>query len=174
MSKKILSKNSQEFNINLAEALKKFPELQRPEWSEYVKSGVSKQRVPEDANFWYTRTASILRQLYIHGVVGVERLRTRYGGRKNRGVRPARFRKSSGKILRTILQQAEKAGLVEIVKDKQFGRRLTKKGRELLESIKVSQIESPAFSSYIIQLKESSQEEQIIGEEYGTETQSEE
>ena len=137
MVKEIFSKDPQAFNISLAEALKKIPEIKAPDWSFFVKSGVSKQRVPEDPEFWYIRTASILRQLYINGVVGVERLRTRYGGRKNRGVRPARFRKSSGKIIRTILQQAEKAGLVETIKDKQFGRRLTKKGREFLDSIEV-------------------------------------
>ena len=56
-----------------------------------------------------------MRQLYIKGVIGVGKLRTRYGSRKDRGVRPARFKKSSGKILRVILQQAEKAGLVEKV-----------------------------------------------------------
>jgi len=124
------------YNKKLAEALKKNPEFKIPEWAFFVKSSVSKERPPIDEDFWFKRAASILRQLYIHGVVGVGRLRTRYGGRKNRGMKPEEFRKASGKIIRVILQQAEKAGLAEKVKDKKAGRRLTEKGKEFLESIK--------------------------------------
>jgi small subunit ribosomal protein S19e len=69
-------------------------------------------------------------------VVGVERLRTRYGGRKQRGQRPPEFRKGGGKIIRTILQQAESAGFLEKVKEKRSGRKLTVKGREFMEEVK--------------------------------------
>jgi small subunit ribosomal protein S19e len=148
MAKTIFSKEPQAFNFALAEALKNIPEIKAPEWSFYVKTGVSKQRVPEAADFWYTRVASILRQLYIHGVVGVERLRTRYGGRKNRGVKPARFKKSSGKMIRVMLQQAEKAGFVEKITGSQFGRRLTKKGREFLDAIKVEEVKTIGLNEY--------------------------
>jgi ribosomal protein S19E (S16A) len=113
MARQIFSKDAQLFNIALTAEVKKIPEFVKPEWIAFVKTGISKQRVPESEDFWFTRTASILRQLYIHGVVGVERLRTRYGGLKDRGMRPDRFRKASGKIIRTILQQAERAGLLE-------------------------------------------------------------
>jgi ribosomal protein S19E (S16A) len=109
-------------------------------------------------------------------VVGVERLRTRYGGRKNRGVRPARFRKSSGKIIRTILQQLEKAGLVETLKERQFGRRLTPKGRNFLDSIDIKETASPALSDFIGKSRELKIEEvQEINykEEHGIEAQSE-
>lgn len=51
-------------------------------------------------------------------------------------MKPEKFRKGSGKIIRIILQQAEKAGLVEKFKGKRSGRRLTIKGNELLASIK--------------------------------------
>ncbi|MBP7708624.1 40S ribosomal protein S19 [Candidatus Pacearchaeota archaeon] len=149
MATNIFSKNPQAFNIALAEALKQIPEIQAPEWSFFVKTGISKQRVPEAADFWHTRTASILRQLYIQGVVGVQRLRTRYGGRKNRGVRPARFKKSSGKMLRVMLQQSEKAGFVEKITGSQFGRRLTKKGRDFLDAIVVPEVQSIALGEYI-------------------------
>src|SRR3989344_9530962 len=117
------------FNKKLADALKKMPEFAVPDWSHFVKTGVSKERPPEDVNFWYARAASILRQIYIHKVVGVNRLRTRYGSKKNRGMRPSKFRKGSGKIIRTILQQAEKAGLLEkTLSGKRFGRSLTQDG----------------------------------------------
>ena len=128
--------NPIDFNLKLAEALKKIPELKKPEWVDYVKSGVAKERTPEDDDFWYKRTASILKQLYIRGVVGVGKLRTKFGSKKSRGVKPARFRKAGGKIIRSILQQAEKAGLVEKINNRQFGRRLSEKGRNFLDSIK--------------------------------------
>ena len=133
---------AQEYNLKLAEALKKIPEFKEPEWAQFVKSGSAKERPIDDPDFWHKRAASILRQLYKNGVVGVNRLRTKYGSRKNRGVRPERFKRGSGKIIRIILQQADATGLTEIskiikgIKSKRPGRQLTQKGRKFLEDIK--------------------------------------
>ncbi len=124
-----------EYNQKLAAALKESGDFQKPEWSDYVKSGPGKVRPQTEPDFWYKRGASILRQMYIRGIVGVSRLRTRYGNRKNRGMQPARFYKSSGKIIRVLLQQSEAAGLIEKVKGKRAGRQLTSKGKEFLENI---------------------------------------
>jgi len=134
--------NAQEFNLKLAEALKAVPEFEEPEWAKYVKSGPAKERPIEDPDFWHKRSASILRQIYKRGVLGVSRLKTKYGSKKDRGMRPEEFRKASGKIIRVILQQSDAAGFTEIekamlgVKSKRPGRKLTKKGIELLEGIK--------------------------------------
>jgi small subunit ribosomal protein S19e len=133
--------NSQEYNLKLAEALKQIPEFKSPEWVEFVKSSPSKERPIEEKDFWYKRAASVLRQIYKNNIVGVNRLRTRYGSKKNRGMKPERFIKSGGKILRTILQQADKAGLTEKVSNNKVlktraGRKLTQKGKEFLEEIK--------------------------------------
>lgn len=127
---------SHEYNKKLAEALKQMPEFKMPQWANFVKTSVAKERPPIEEDWWNKRAASILRQLYIHGTVGVGRLRTRYGGRKNRGRKPEKFKKGSGKIVRTILQQSESAGFVEKVKEKKAGRRLTEKGKQFLDSIK--------------------------------------
>ncbi len=130
-----------EYNLKLAEALKKIPEFERPDWVEYVKSGPSKARPIEDLDFWHKRAASILKQIYKKKKVGVGRLRTKYGSKKNRGYKPEEFRKAGGKIIRAILQQSDKAGFTEISKpgknskDKKSGRILTEKGRKFLESI---------------------------------------
>jgi small subunit ribosomal protein S19e len=51
-------------------------------------------------------------------------------------MKPAKFYKGSGKIVRMILQQAEKAGLVEKVKGKRAGRQLTAQGRALVEEVR--------------------------------------
>ena len=132
----------QEYNLKLAEALKNLPEFQEPEWAKFVKSSPSKERPIEDPDFWYKRAASILRQIYKHKVVGVNRLRTKYGSKLNRGMKPERFVKSGGKIIRVILQQADKAGFTESVKDtrglkeKRMGRKMTAKGKKFLEDIK--------------------------------------
>jgi small subunit ribosomal protein S19e len=134
--------NSQEYNLKLAEALKKVHEFKEPEWAQYVKSGPAKERPIDDVDFWHKRAASILRNIYKTGSVGVQRLRTKYGSKKNRGFKPEAFKKGSGKIIRLILQQADKAGFTEIqkpirgVKSKKPGRILTDKGKKFLEEIK--------------------------------------
>ena len=127
-----------EYNKKLSEILKGMEEFKPPEWSLFVKSGNAKKRPPQNEDFWYNRASSILRQIYIQKVVGVNRLKTRYGSKKNRGMKPEKFKKGSGKIIRTILQQAEKAGLIEKHKDpiKRSGRKLTDKGKELLDGVK--------------------------------------
>ncbi len=117
----------------LKEKLKEFKELEKPKWIDFVKSGCHKERPPDQPDFWYIRAASILRRIYLDGPVGVERLRTYYGGRKRRGRRPPRFRKASGAIIRRILQRLEEAGLVEKVDKK--GRKITPKGQSLLDRI---------------------------------------
>lgn len=133
--KDIRSIEPQKYNSALASAIKKEGFFPKPDWANFVKTGSNKARPPFDDDFWERRAAGILRQIYIRKVVGVERLRTRYGGRKDRGMKPPRFVKASGKIIRTILQQAESAGLVEKVKGKHSGRQLTSKGKEFLESV---------------------------------------
>jgi len=123
------------YNQLLAEALKKVPEFKAPEWVALVKTSAHKKRPSTDEDLWYKRSASVLRQVYVMGVVGVERLRTRYGGRKNRGGKPEEFRKGAGKMIRVILQQAEAAGFLEKVKEKKSGRKLTEEGKEFLEGV---------------------------------------
>lgn len=134
--------DSHEYNKKLAEALKQIPEIKEPEWAQFVKSGPSKERPIDDPDFWAKRTASILRQIYKRGILGVSRLRTKYGSKKNRGYRPETFKKASGKIIRNILQQTDEAGFTEIakaikgVRSKKPGRQLTAKGKEFMEAIK--------------------------------------
>lgn len=142
MTNQVYDINAQEYNLKLAEALKKVPEFKEPEWAKFVKSGPAKERPIEDEDFWYKRAASILRNIYKTGSVGVQRLRTKYGSKKNRGFKPEEFRKGSGKIIRTILQQSDKAGFTEIqkpvrgVRSKKPGRILTDKGKKFLEEVK--------------------------------------
>ena len=134
--------DAQQYNLKLAMALKGIPEFKHPEWAEYVKSSPSKERPIDDLDFWYKRAASILRQIYRNKTLGVNRLRTKYGSKKNRGMKPERFKRAGGKIIRVILQQSDNAGFTEIIKkikgvrERKPGRQLTEKGKKFLESIK--------------------------------------
>lgn len=110
-----------------------FREVEPPEWAAYVKTGSHAERAPQEPDWWYVRTASMLRKLYINGPVGVSRLRKEYGGRKRRGVKPAHFRRAGGNIIRSILQQLEAADLA--AKDGNKGRVVSGKGRSLLDAM---------------------------------------
>jgi len=117
----------------LSRDLKENQKIKKPEWADFVKTGMCKERAPEDANWWWGRAASILRKLYVgNESTGVGRFRTVYGGRKNRGVKPERFYKGSGKVIRTILQEFDNMGLTE--KDTN-GRKITEKGMTYLNNL---------------------------------------
>ncbi|MGE5187498.1 MAG: 30S ribosomal protein S19e [Betaproteobacteria bacterium] len=108
-------------------------EVQPLPWSTFAKTGTHVEKQPQNPNWWYTRTASILRKVYIHGPVGLENLRSDYGGRKNRGSKPNRVTKAGGSDIRKILQQLETAGLVQTTRPK--GRVVTPKGRKLMQDV---------------------------------------
>lgn len=115
----------------VAKKLSEQDEFEAPEWAKFVKTGVHKERRPENNNWWFVRTAALLRRVYIDGPVGVNSLRTHYGGKKDRGVNPEKFRKGSGAIIRGALHQLEDAGYVEKVEG---GRTVTPKGRSFLDN----------------------------------------
>lgn len=119
--------------------LKKLSELQPPQWSHFTKTGVHKEHLPDQPDWWHMRAASLLRRVYLNGPVGISRLRSYYGGRQNRGQVPERFHKAGGKIIRTILQQLEQAGLVKKVE--RVGRKVAPKGAAMLENL-VKQIKA--------------------------------
>ena len=116
--------------------LKKANLVSAPKWASFVKTGMSKERPPVREDWWYVRTASLLRKIYMKGPIGVSKLRTLYGGRKNRGHKTEHFYKGSGSIIRKILQQLQNAGLIKFAeKGYHKGRVITPTGMELLDSI---------------------------------------
>ncbi len=117
----------------VAEELKSYDAITPPEWAPYVKTGVSREKPPEEVDWWYTRVASILRKIAIKGPVGVSRLRNYYGGVRNSGSTPNHYHQGSGAIVRKAIQGLEKAGLIKEVKGK--GRAITGQGVSFLESI---------------------------------------
>ena len=116
----------------VAQELKTSGKIEPPEWSAYTKTGVNKEMPPVNPDWWYVRCASVLRRLYIAGPLGVSRLRSYYGGKHRRKTVTASFAKGSGSVVRTALQQLEKAGYVKKMK---VGRQLTPAGQSFLDNI---------------------------------------
>ncbi len=118
------------------EKLKKVEAIKPPIWATFAKTGTSRQFPPQQSDWWYTRAASLLRKVYLDGPVGVERLKTYYGGRKSRGHKPERFRKAGGSNIRKILQQLEKASFVEKSKrPKKIGRVVSESGKKFISDV---------------------------------------
>jgi small subunit ribosomal protein S19e len=119
---------------NLVLELQKEEEIKMPEWGIFVKTGMSKERTPELVNWWQIRAASVLRKIQKYGPIGTNKLAKKYGGRKNRGVRPDKRFDGSRNIIRKILQQLEKSGLIQSQKAPlKAGKLLTRKGAQLLK-----------------------------------------
>ncbi|NKQ38124.1 MAG: 30S ribosomal protein S19e [Methanosarcinales archaeon] len=115
----------------VAEKLKENEHVNPPEWANYVKTGVHKELPPVEKDWWYIRCASVLRTIYTDGPVGVERMRSIYGGKKDRGSKPNIKAKGSGSIARKSLQQLESAGFVKSLKN---GRIASPTGKSLLDT----------------------------------------
>ncbi|MDY6776983.1 MAG: 30S ribosomal protein S19e [Candidatus Nanohaloarchaea archaeon] len=117
-----------------AENLEKdYEEVETPGWAEYVKTGKHKERPPQQEGWWYIRSAAVLRKIYKEGPLGTETLRSMYGGREKRGHQTEHFSKASGKVMRTVLQQLEDAGLVELEEGE--GRKITPEGQSFLDRL---------------------------------------
>ena len=116
-----------------AQELTKMDEMKPPAWAIFAKTGANKERPPQQQGWWHTRAAAILRVIGMRGPIGTQKLRVRYGGKRNRGHKPSHHTKGSGSVIRHILQQLEKAGLVEQKQKKVHkGRVLTGKGAKML------------------------------------------
>jgi small subunit ribosomal protein S19e len=120
----------------VAAELKKVNLIKPPMWASYVKTGVHKERPPIRKDWWYVRAASVLRTLRVRGPIGVSTLRVKYGGKKNRGMKPGAYRPAGGNILRKVLQQLEKAGYAKaVIKGGHKGRIASPQGIALLDRV---------------------------------------
>ena len=114
----------------LAEQMKGVPGMEQPDWSRLVKTGSHAERPPNNSEWWFTRAASLMRKLYLHGPVGLGDLERAYGGSKALHYYPKHHRDAGGSANRKILKQLEQA---ELVSKTPKGRVLTSKGRAMLD-----------------------------------------
>jgi small subunit ribosomal protein S19e len=104
-----------------------------PKENIFSKTGVDKENAPSNKNWWQARCASVFRKIYMNNGIGIQQLRSYYGGKRDRGSKPSKARAGSGSIIRRAVQQLEKAGYVKSIKGK--GRVVTKEGRSFLDNV---------------------------------------
>ncbi len=107
--------------------------IEAPEWAPFVRTGAHKERPPEQQDWWFTRTAAVLRKVYLEGPIGTERLSRLFGGKRRTGSSPHHSVKGSRSIIRTVLQQLEEAGHLEQSQDP-AGRQVTPEGQSFLDN----------------------------------------
>jgi small subunit ribosomal protein S19e len=133
---KALAVDANKLIENLSKELKNHKEISPPQWASFAKTGAHKERPPMRDDWWYARAASVLRSISMRGPIGVSKLRTKYGGRKNKGHQPEKFYRGSGSITRKILQQLESAKLLKKAeKGAHKGRVVTAEGKKLLNRV---------------------------------------
>jgi small subunit ribosomal protein S19e len=115
----------------LAEHLRRISQVEQPQWVAYSKTGSHASRQPAEKDWWYTRCASLLRKIYVHGPIGLSQLESDYGGRKKIGYYVGHHRDAGGSAVRKAIQQLEAAGFV--AKLGKRGRILTGKGVSLVD-----------------------------------------
>ncbi len=123
----------------LADRLAQTNEISRPDWALHVKTGVHRERPPTQENWWEVRAAAVLRKVGMNAPIGVNHLSQMFGGSRDRGSSPNRAKAGSRHIIRTVLQQLESAGLVEVKTNLagtvKLGRGLTPSGHKLLDEV---------------------------------------
>jgi len=116
----------------LAATLKANDSISPPEWAEVVKTGIHREKAPDDPDWWFVRVAAVLRKVYMNGPIGSAQLSAMFGGPVDRGSKPYHAWSGSKSIIRLSLKQLEDAGF--IVKDGTKGRRISPAGQRLLDN----------------------------------------
>ena len=112
----------------------KTEDIPAPAWAVFVKTGAHADKPPQKSDWWYTRCASILRKIYLHGPLTVNDLRTIYGDGKRKMYYGARHhRDASGAIIRNAIHGLEKLGYLEKVDKK--GSVVTRQGMQKLDKL---------------------------------------
>ena len=109
-------------------------EIPAPNWAMFVKTGAHADKPPQKSDWWYTRCASILRKIYLHGPLTVNDLRTIYGDGKRKMYYGARHHKdASGAVIRNAIHGLEKLGYLEKVEKK--GSVISRQGMQKLDKL---------------------------------------
>ncbi len=131
---------AQDFINAYALFLQRQGKLEVPGYVDLVKTSVSSEMPPQESELWfYKRSASIARHIYLRKQVGVGKLKKLYGGAKNRGGRPGKHVDASGSVNRKAVQALEKLGVLEI--SAKGGRKITDNGQRDLDRIAAQTLE---------------------------------
>lgn len=123
----------------LSARLSEVDSINPPEWSKIVKTGTHRERPPAQDNWWYIRSAAVLRKVGKLGPIGANHMAQHFGGPKDRGVKPNRAVAGSRNISRTVMQQLTTAGLIQskmsLSGTVNHGKVLTPAGQKMLDSV---------------------------------------
>ena len=123
----------------LSARLSEVDSINPPEWSKIVKTGTHRERPPAQDNWWYIRSAAVLRKVGKLGPIGANHMAQHFGGPKDRGVKPNRAVAGSRNISRTVMQQLTTAGLIQskmsLSGTVNRGKVLTPAGQKMLDSV---------------------------------------
>ena len=123
----------------LSAILSEVDSINPPEWSKIVKTGTHRERPPAQDNWWYIRSAAVLRKVGKLGPIGANHMAQHFGGPKDRGVKPNRAVAGSRNISRTVMQQLTTAGLIQskmsLSGAVNHGKVLTPAGQKMLDSV---------------------------------------
>ena len=130
---KVYDVPADELISKLTEILKT-EEIPAPNWTMFVKTGAHADKPPQKSDWWYTRCASILRKIYLHGPLSVNDLRSIYGtGKRNMYYGARHHKDASGAIIRNAIHGLEKLGYLEKVEKK--GSVVTRQGMQKLDKL---------------------------------------
>jgi len=106
--------------------LKTQGQLEVPEFVDYTKTSSAKTLAPQDPDWYYVRSAAVLRRVYLRPFTGIGGLSKVFGSAYGKS-RPMHFRTAAKGVLRHVLQSLEKLGL--LTKSDDGGRVITKAAR---------------------------------------------
>lgn len=111
-------------------------DIPAPAWIPFVKTGAHADKPPQNRDWWHTRCASILRKIYLHGPIGINGLRSSYGGGRPSGYGAAHHRYAGGAIIRNAIHGLEKLGY--LAKTERDGRMISNVGMKKLDMLATS------------------------------------
>ena len=131
-----------QFIAAYAAYLKKSGKVTLPKDVDVIKTGVRKELAPYDPDWYYIRMAAIARRVYIRGGLGAGGLARVFGGANRKSCMPQHFEKDAQGLIRHILIQLEKNGVVETIvlqhtsgSKVTAGRNISSKGKRELDRV---------------------------------------
>ena len=133
------------FNPALAQAMADQKAVSMPDWGQYVKTAVDRERPPTQDDWWYLRTAAILRKVARNGPVGVT-ISLKPSAEERQRFHAEHARRCLTPHHSHRFAAARRCGLVEKVPTKEVegvdgkvqlyaGRRITAAGQKLVDNV---------------------------------------
>ncbi|ADM12650.1 40S ribosomal protein S19 [Encephalitozoon intestinalis ATCC 50506] len=131
MMEEIYDVRPEKFNEALKSYLKSTNKVVPIKDHDIMKTGEGREQAPIDEDWYFTRMASIVRQISIRGTVTPEYLANKYGSSKNRGCRPSKYVGAYPEIGISVLENLKNMGWINDHPQDM----LTEKGKTVVKEI---------------------------------------